>query len=1054
MQLCTYAAPNLMAQEIKKIERFQFSIPQQRADLSLIEIAERANVTLIFPYDDVVRFEANALNGQYTLEEALLQLLEGSDLKVSRDDKGQLTIELERNLGGIEIVHKMNKISAAILALASSTYPAIELSAQEVTQSETIEEVVVLGIRGSLQRAADVKRSSGGVVDAISSEDIGKFPDTNLAESLQRITGVSIDRSGGEGQFVTVRGFGPEFNTVLLNGRQMATDNTGREFSFDLLASELVSGVNVNKTSSAMLQSGGIGSTVNIKTARPLDIGGFKVAGSVKGVYDANSSETSPQYSALISNTFADGRFGALLSVSRQERKTRRNEVATDGWLENQVIASNREGFTASTANTFVPRNNEQRIIQEERTRTGGNLVLQFAPNDAVEITADALYSKFDVTSSGSSMGHWFTSTDFSNNAANPIVTDSNGTVLNFFQSNGATDFGARNFGRPSETMALGLNVDWQVNDALNLNFDYSNSNSEFNDFVGNSINPLIIFGFLDSVVFDHRAGNTLPGISGFEAANPNHVNEQSRVFGDGSVTGRGDYLDPSNVRSHVHIRDGRVMDDQIDQLKIDGKWEFQRETGLMNANFGVLQSKQEKSNTFVSNTGDGSHAILAGYFDRVGGTGAPVNIPQNIFSVIDGGSGFVNGVSGIENVPTRWLQFDQETAFAVVEQAVGRSIDAVPLGSSFEIEEDVTAAYVQLEFGGELGSIPFNSNFGVRYETTDVNVSGTSLTLDALTVIDQTELGRVSGEASPISGSASYSHVLPNLDLRLDFSDSLIGRFSASKTLTRPPVLQLAPAISITTTRQGGQLDASSGNPELEPLESNNLDLSLEWYYGDSSYASAGYFRKDVSNFIVSTKENDALTFVSPSTGQEVRDPSSPSGSDPTILDPNDSVARFDLTRPSNGEDATVDGFEFAVQHSFADTGFGVIANVTIVNSDSDYDINNLNQAFAVTGLSDSQNLVGYYENERFQIRLAWNNREGFLQSLTQGAGDGPTFVDDFQQWDISGSYDISDTLTVFFEGINITEEVVLKHGRYQNHFLLAEDTGARWALGVRGSF
>jgi len=590
-------------------KKTHFVIPQQRADQSLTKVADLANVTLLIPYDKVRHINTNWIDGWYTVEDALKKMLDGTGLSVSISNENLITISINKYTGGIEIMHKLNKLSAAILAMASTAYSINTAIAQEEVSTNTVEEIVVLGIRGSLQRAADVKRNAGGIVDAISSEDIGKFPDTNLAESLQRITGVSIDRSGGEGQFVTVRGFGPEFNTVLLNGRQMSTDNTGREFSFDLLASELVSGVNVNKTSSAKLQSGGIGSTVNIKTAKPLDIGGFKVAGSVKGVYDANSSEASPQYSALISNTFADGKYGALLSVSRQERKTRRHEVATDGWLENQVIASNREGFSPTTTNTFVPRNYEQRIIEEDRTRTGANVVLQFAPSDSLEITADALYSKFDVTSVGSSMGHWFTSTDFSNNAATPIVSDANGTVLNFFQSNGATDFGARNFGRPSETFSLGLNVDWQVNDNLNLNFDYSQSNSEFNDFQGNSINPLIIFGFLDGVNFDHTANNTLPGLSGFEAANPNHVNEQSRVFGDGSVTGRGNYLDPSNVRSHVAIRDGRLMDDQIDQLKIDGEWDFNSDRGLTSAQFGVLNSQQTKSNTFVSNTGDGRHA-------------------------------------------------------------------------------------------------------------------------------------------------------------------------------------------------------------------------------------------------------------------------------------------------------------------------------------------------------------------------------------------------------------------------------------------------------------
>ena len=177
----------------------------------------------------------------------------------------------------------------------------ITILANKIHEIEVIE---VKGIRGALGRAMDAKREADGVVDSISAEDIGKFPDSNLAESLQRISGVSIDRSGGEGQLITVRGFGPQFNTVLVNGRQMASENQSRAFSFDTIASELVKSLDVHKTSTATIQSGGIGSTVNVNTARPFAISGFKVAGSVKAVYDSNSEETTPQFSVFTQQYF------------------------------------------------------------------------------------------------------------------------------------------------------------------------------------------------------------------------------------------------------------------------------------------------------------------------------------------------------------------------------------------------------------------------------------------------------------------------------------------------------------------------------------------------------------------------------------------------------------------------------------------------------------------------------------------------------------------------------------------------------------------------------
>jgi TonB-dependent receptor len=258
-----------------------------------------------------------------------------------------------------------------------------------------------------------------------------------------------------------------------------------------------------------------------------------------------------------------------------------------------------------------------------------------------------------------------------------------------------------------------------------------------------------------------------------------------------------------------------------------------------------------------------------------------------------------------------------------------------------------------------------------------------------------------------------------------------------------------MAPVTTLVTTRQGGNLAAASGNPELVPFESDNIDLSLEWYYNPSSYVAAGYFQKDVNNFIITGTED--RTFELPGGGL-LLDPST--GADPTNPDPADTPAVFTVTLPSNGETARVNGFELSALHTFGSTGFGIMANATFVDSDADLNVADITQTFAVTGLSDSLNAVGFYEKGPYQIRLAYNQRDAFLQSLTQKNGDGVTFVDDYYQWDISGSYDFSRSLSFFFEGLNLTEEVVTKHGRFANHFLLAEDSGRRFAIGVRASF
>lgn len=213
---------------------------------------------------------------------------------------------------------------SAIALMCGGISVAQETTTQtEAGEERTLQTVTVTGIRGSLQQSLDIKRNSNQVVDAVSAEDVGKFPDANVAESLQRITGVAIDRSGGEGQFITVRGLGPEFNTVLLNGRTIATDNDGREFSFDVLSSDIIQRAEVFKTSTPNLQSGGIGSTVNIVTARPFDRPGTNFTVSAAGTYDTLREDTSPDLTAVGSWTNPDNSFGFLLGASYSAHPTR-----------------------------------------------------------------------------------------------------------------------------------------------------------------------------------------------------------------------------------------------------------------------------------------------------------------------------------------------------------------------------------------------------------------------------------------------------------------------------------------------------------------------------------------------------------------------------------------------------------------------------------------------------------------------------------------------------------------------------------------------------------
>lgn len=991
-----------------------FAIEEKSADEALIEFAKQTSLTVVFPFNKVKESMANGLSGQYCPAQAIELLLANTGLAAEFSNSGTLVIKLSEDTQN----QKHQSLLSHVIELFTDEGDSL-LTYPEAMDAE-YELILVKGMRASAQRAMDFKQSSLEVVDAIKAEDIGKFPDLNLAESLQRITGVSIDRSEGEGQFVTVRGFGPQFNTVLTNGRRLATDNQGREFSFDTLASELVSGVSVTKTFSAATQSGGIGSTINIETARPFSERGFKVAGSVKAMFDDNSEQTTPQGTLLVSHS--NDVFGWLLSFSQQEHEARINEAQTDGWLLNTNIP--QEELTTSSDNIFVPRNYDQRVRFDKRTRTGGTMVLQYRPNPDVDLSLDYLSSSFNVRTQSTSMGHWFTSSNLED-----VITDENGTVIEFSQNIGhATDFHSRTFDRPSKISALGFNVAWQASPNFSFHVDASLSDASFKDTQG-AANALSLVGYLNRSHFALYENAILPAISGFAEANPYIINAE------GEMAGVSDYLDPANGKAHVMLRRGWNLRDELEQFRTDGVWDSPWQH-LHSVSFGWMSSRQIKHIERWDNEYNFVHCSFCGYFSEP-------NLPDNFQQVFDAGDDFLQGISGSQGIPHVWLRHSGEDVFTFLESISDVSFAAVKRDNSFTLQEQVNAAYLDFSFSAQLLQRDISIKTGLRFEDTQVSVVGIEADLIALTVLDQTELGQVYSEPRALNKTSDYQHWLPSFTAKWELSDNVAARFAMSRSLTRPTMSQMSPSLTIETTRQGGDLRVSSGNPALQAFESQNLDLALEWYFADASYMSLSYFRKKVDNFIVSQTSKLVINGVT--------DPST--GSDSSQADADDHIAIFELTQPVNSETATVAGWELAFQYSFT-SGFGLIANSTIVDSNAKLDRENISQKFALTGLSNSKNLILYYEHDPIQIRLAWNQRDGFLQSLTQIQGGEPTIVRPYQQLDMSASFAINDSVSLFVEGLNLTQESVLKHGRYDEQLLLVQQPGARYTLGIRGQF
>lgn len=906
--------------------------------------------------------------------------------------------------------NKKTALSIAITGILASGHVAAQGAEGDTPTvvDKDVEVIAVTGIRSSLRSSMLDKKASNVVTDGIKAEDLGKFPDLNVAESLQRITGVAIDRSGGEGQAVTIRGFGPQFNTVLVNGRQIATDSAGREFNFDVLAADQITGADIYKSNSATLQEGGIGGTVNVTTARPFDFGGLHVIGSVKGMYESLSEEVSPSASFLVSNTFNDDKLGVLFAITNQQRKLQNNQILTAGWRGGQTISNPQDGVLYD--NAYIPRNWDQVVDEQDRERTNASLVLQYAPSDDITITVDGLISKFEVDSSVRDLASWFEP----DRVGSATIDPETGTLLTFTQEvglgnasgNPATDFVShtRN-SRDVTNKAFGINVDWQVNESLKAKFDVSRSTAE-NDRAGND--RFNVVGIINSYSFDGTGSVPTVQHDGFE---------------------NGSLPDASLARLHYNEIGNQFTDeDEITEIKAD--FEYVPDKGPVDRiNFGAYRQEREKSSFQIF----GSQCQFCGY-----GTQAPLDeIDFEAYSASNYFPGLIDTFYSYDG--DKMLDYLADQGFPV---------EPTLQNNRYTINEDITSLYMDFTIGFDLADMPVTVNMGARYSETDIEVAAVqSFISDVIPTSDATLFQNVFGPATDIQEGTSYSNLLPSFNVKLELQDNMILRFAAYDSITRPTMSQLSPATTFNEPRRQN-LTASGGNPALKPFQSENWDISYEWYYNDANLFSFAVFSKEVDDFIV-TLTGDETYDMTDRTGPDF---ACTTCTDQTDAELNGSSEVYTVSRPQNGESATVTGYEIGVTHMF-ENGFGFIANATVVDSDISVD-GDTSQTFALEGLGDSQNLVLFYEQDNWQARVAFNNREGFLRLVDNGFNGEPVNVETYGQWDISASYDINENFTIFAEGINITEEELVQTGRFANQIYSVEDNGSRYAFGIRGTF
>ena len=1010
--------------------------------------------------------------------------------------KQRTDVPMQRILTAAVLLALACPLAAQKAATDTPSDPAVDssTSADEASKGENapvLDGVEVVGIRGSMTSSMNLKRDAQGIIDGIVAEDIGKFPDTNLAESLQRISGVSIDRSIGEGSRVTVRGVGPDFNLVLLNGRQMPASSiaeTGpsnsRAFDFANLASESISSVEVYKTSRAGTPAGGIGATINIKTARPLDNPGLRANLGVKGVNDSSNDDLpsalqgdsfTPEVSGIFSNTSEDGRFGIALSGSYQERDLGFNQAAVpNGWRpfagdENNWGTIPQPGTPGSQNVTnrpgptdiySVPQNIVYSVNGIQRQRTNGQLTLQYAPSDTVVATLDYTYSENKIQNKRNELSAWFnfgpsTSTWTDGPVAGPLIYSETIVPANSDLAMGGAQYATRN-----ENDSIGFNLAWAATDALNFELDAHSSNAE-----SGADSP---FG-----------SNAVIGTAGFFRGTT--TVDFSRDFPVLSVAlppGQTN-IDPARMLVTGSSFRNSYMKAQTEQLQVRGDFTFADYSEL---NFGVAATNVDNRSAF-SNV----------QRDTWGGATSPADYPDEVWRP-DTLRQYFRSIDGSSN-PALFNQFfvwDFNTVRQLAATAAGN--EALYLASDVfttdrRVEEKSQSAFAEYSTSWDDLAMPIHAALGVRYEKTDITSTALVPTATSISWVANNEFSVAFGAPGYTTLKGSYNYLLPNLDLSLDMSENMKVRGSYGQTIGRPGWGDIQGGQTLNQLARVNGGTGAQGNPGLKPLLSDNFDLSFEWYYAEDSYLSVGYFRKNIDNYVgVTTIQDTPFNLRTPAGGRYyneavasgcavtnptcirnfiftrfngspgvTRGPDDANGNQTgTIIgQPSDPIATFAITAPANQQSASLDGWEFNVLHMFADSGFGVSANYTLVDSGLKYDNYDRGEQFALEGLSDSANLVGFFEKNNWSVRAAYNWRDEFLSGRFDGSGlPNPVYTEAYGQLDLNVGYQWNEKLAFQFEAINLSDEIQRLHGRTKSQVLYVTQTGPRYMLGVRYKF
>ena len=763
---------------------------------------------------------------------------------------------------------------AVSIALYAETQPAL---AEEEASGPDTEEVVVFGIRGSIRDSLTAKQDSDAVIDVVSAEDVGKFPDKNLAEAIQRLPGVVINREYGEGERVSIRGTAPNLARTLYNGHALATadwflldqQNATRSFNFLMLPADIIGQVEVMKSSQANMEEGGVGGVVNVKTRNPLDLDPFRVYVNAQAVHTDLSGETDPHLSGLLSWKNSAETIGALVGLVRQERNIRRDGVEVLGYFNHNA--------GAGIGNVLVPSLIGSALFEQERIRTGANFALQLRPSDRLEFNLTGLYSNLSADNINQNFMAWG-SRALGNGGTLTNATINNGTAVAgriSSRNNGTEDFGVVFDAIQRQAKAETRNIDLLTIFDIDDNWSGS-ARIGYTDATGNTDNqPFVEFGAPATFDYDLRGSAPQVQYRNFDPTSPNDMqfifsslhefkNDDSETYG---------YLDGNYA--------------------LAGDW-------LESLDFGVKATAHKREVTAMYTTFGGFHVPIQ-------------NTPASAFAGPQTPADFLNGIAAA-NTLRRYWQINRGGTSALLFNNFNNISNPRILSpqDSFLVEEDTLGGYVM----ANIDSGRWRGNLGLRVVHTDQTSTGNVISA----------LGRIRnafGNYDPRSVNRSYMDILPSLNLAWEYDDNILYRFAASRVMTRPDFTDITPRVILNP----GALTGASGNPNLDPYRANQIEGAVEWYSDNQDALSLALFYKDIASFITDRPVNRMLPVEATSPPSLACTP----GATANLFN-----CPFTINERINGGGGRVLGAEMSGVWTL-DNGFGLQANYTYANSGAD---------------------------------------------------------------------------------------------------------------------